>query len=141
MAVAEARALIRALPEASAQRETLGHKRLAERVLDAVKLINESSQSEVTVRHIALFLGLNERSLLRAFDKIIGMGPKRYLLLRQLNNVREMLFDRPAVEQRVTHTMMDCGLEELGRAAGLYKTLFGEIPSVTVKRRRLIVRR
>lgn len=86
------------------------------------------------VSDLASAAEVSERSLLRAFNAMVGMGPVRYLHLRQLNLIRREL--RQGVDRagQVTEAMTGAGVSQLGRAAGEYKALFGELPSETLKK-------
>ena len=73
------------------------------------------------------------RTMLRAFKAIIGMGPVRYLRYRQLNLVRRELRATAHDNSYVTRSMKAVGISEFGRAAGNYRSLFGELPSETLR--------
>lgn len=85
------------------------------------------------VSDLALAAKVSERSLLRAFNAVVGMGPVRYLHLRQLNLIRRELRQGLDRSGKVTEVMTGAGVSQLGRAAGEYKALFGELPSETLK--------
>lgn len=89
------------------------------------------------VEDLADAAGVSTRTVLRAFHKILNMGPKRYLQLRQLNLIRQAL-QVPAKHATVTDIMSIAGVTELGRVAGQYKELFGELPSETMHATRLL---
>lgn len=76
----------------------------------------------------------SERSLLRAFHCIVQMGPKRYLRLRKLNLVRRAFRRYAHRDTSLTQIFGEFGVGELGRFAGEYKTLFGELPSESLNR-------
>jgi AraC family ethanolamine operon transcriptional activator len=81
-------------------------------------------------------IGVTERTLQRAFQKILRMPPLRYLKLRQLNQVYAALCGADARGQLVTDILTKHGVTELGRFAGEYRALFGEQPSQTMRRSR-----
>jgi AraC family ethanolamine operon transcriptional activator len=77
--------------------------------------------------------GVSERTLEYAFREQLDTTPVRFLMLRRLNRVRRDLL---APEQGVTVTqiMLRTGVYDLGRFAGEYRQLFGELPSDTLRR-------
>jgi AraC family ethanolamine operon transcriptional activator len=75
----------------------------------------------------------SERTLLRSFQKIVQMGPKRYLKCRQLNLARDALRQSHSRGRSVTEILSDVGVTEFGRFAGEYRALFGELPSGKLK--------
>ncbi|MFD2181680.1 AraC family transcriptional regulator [Rhodoplanes azumiensis] len=78
--------------------------------------------------------GVCERTLRRAFGAVYGMPPSRYLKVRQLNRVHAALLDPSARGRMVTDVLTSHGVTELGRFAAHYRTLFGELPSHTMRR-------
>ena len=63
------------------------------------------------------------------------MGPKRYLLLRRLNLAQRTLRDAAPDATTVTDIATRYGFWQLGRFAVEYQSLFGELPSATLRRR------
>jgi len=84
---------------------------------------------------LALELGISLRSLTEACSGSIGLPPGRFLKLRRLNRIRRDLIRCRADERTVTSLAVEHGFTELGRFAGDYKRLFGELPSETLARR------
>lgn len=99
----------------------------------ALQTLHDRDRINFRVNDLCDISGLSERTLLRSFHRIIGMGPKHYLLLRQLNLIRRALYEGANDERRVTDVLTDCGISELGRVSGQYKKLFGELPSQTLR--------
>ena len=62
------------------------------------------------------------------------MSPHQYLWLRRMNLVRRALALADAAAKTVTEIANDHGFAELGRFAVTYRKLFGESPSVTLRR-------
>jgi methylphosphotriester-DNA--protein-cysteine methyltransferase len=85
------------------------------------------------VEEMAEAAQVHPRTLLRAFHRIIGMGPIRYLRLRQLNMIRHKLYRATDDRLTVTQIMQAAGASDLGRVSGSYKDLFGELPSETLR--------
>lgn len=85
------------------------------------------------VEEMAEAAHVHPRTLLRAFHRVIGMGPIRYLRLRQLNLIRQKLYSATDDRLTVTQIMQAAGASDLGRVSGSYKELFGELPSETLR--------
>ena len=64
----------------------------------------------------------------------LGMSPKRYLWLRRMNLVRRALRSANAEKTTVTEIASDYGFWELGRFSVAYRSLFGESPSMALRR-------
>jgi transcriptional regulator GlxA family with amidase domain len=64
----------------------------------------------------------------------LGMGPKRYLLLRRMNLLRRVLSESTPRDITVTEIATGLGFWQFGRLAVEYKALFGESPSTTLTR-------
>jgi transcriptional regulator GlxA family with amidase domain len=62
------------------------------------------------------------------------MRPHRYLWLRRMNLVRRARVHAEPTSKTVTEIANDCGFAELGRFAVSHRKLFGESPSVTLRR-------
>jgi len=81
--------------------------------------------SAVGVSHSTLRICCRER---------LGMGPKRYLLLRRMHLAHRALLSAGPEQTTVTDTATNYGFWELGRFAVTYHSLFGESPSATLRR-------
>jgi AraC family ethanolamine operon transcriptional activator len=69
----------------------------------------------------------------RAFSKVHGISPKRFLTHRRLTRLRQLLLTADAAETSITEALLDCGLHHAGRAAAAYRHLFGELPGETLR--------
>lgn len=76
--------------------------------------------------------GVSERTLEYAFRELVGVTPVRYLKLRRLNRVHRALRAPEAATASVTDVALRAGFYDLGRFAGEYRALFGELPSQTL---------
>jgi AraC family ethanolamine operon transcriptional activator len=71
---------------------------------------------------------VSERCLREAFYDTYATSPMRYLRLWQLHQVRRALRSADGRHATVTDIATMYGFYELGRFAGEYKALFGEVP-------------
>jgi AraC-like DNA-binding protein len=85
------------------------------------------------VEDLAAAASVHSRTLLRAFHRVVGMGPVRYLRLRQLNEIRRQLLEAGKQGRTVTQVLQAAGANDMGRIAGAYKALFNESPSETLR--------
>lgn len=86
-----------------------------------------------TIPALCAVAGVSERTLEYAFREQIGTTPVRFLKVRRLNRVRRGLLDA-APGESVTAIALRAGVCDLGRFAGEYRQLFGELPSETLRR-------
>ena len=105
-------------------------------VQKALEFIRAHDGESVYIEHLCQATDMAERSLLRAFHKLFGVGTKQYLKLRRLNRVHYALMSSGCDVATVTGVLAIYGIKECGRFAGAYKRLFGESPSETLKKAR-----
>jgi AraC-like DNA-binding protein len=79
-------------------------------------------------------IGVPERTLRMCSAEILGMSPTRYHLLRRLNGARSELLRADPETTSVTQIAHNHQFHELGRFAVAYRTVFGEMPSFTLRR-------
>jgi len=107
------------------------HASIMRRFSDALAV---ASATPVFLTEICAQIGVSERTLRVCCEKHIGMGPKRFLGLRRLHLARAKLLEGMIGETNVTQVATEFGFWELGRFAGIYQDLFGELPSATLAR-------
>jgi len=101
----------------------------------AVMCIERQAGFRIPINDLARAVGVSRRTLLSMFQEYFGVGPLRYMRLRQLHAIRELLRRRDA--STVTSAATQLGVWELGRLARDYLEVFGEHPSGTLARARL----
>jgi len=87
----------------------------------------------VSVGDLASAAEVSERTLRTAFNEYFGMGPVRYLQLKQLHQVRRVLRAADPEAVTVTNVLLECGEWEFSRFASRYRRQFGELPSKTLR--------
>jgi AraC-like DNA-binding protein len=79
-------------------------------------------------------VGVPERTLRVCCNEFLGMSPTRYLLLRRLNMARSALRRADPATASVAEIARLHQFLEPGRFAVTYRTVFGEMPSSTLRR-------
>jgi AraC-like DNA-binding protein len=97
-------------------------------------LLSGCSERAPSIIDICAALDVPDRTL-RAYCKMhLGMGPHRYLRLRQMQLARRALRDANPGTKRISDIARRYGFDGLGRFAASYCKQFGELPSDTVRR-------
>jgi AraC family ethanolamine operon transcriptional activator len=78
--------------------------------------------------------GVPERTLRTAFEKCYGHSPINYLRIHRLHQARQLLLANCPDQTTVTQIALGLGFWELGRFAGAYRRLFGELPSESLRK-------
>jgi methylphosphotriester-DNA--protein-cysteine methyltransferase len=109
-------------------------QRAASLVRQVDQLVPRSSLARSSVAQLCAMCQVPRRTLNRAFENALGMGPATYLRRIRLNNVRRALLRRPAGSTTVKDVALAFGFWHLGRFAEQYNELFGEMPHETLHR-------
>lgn len=94
----------------------------------------EHPHQPITLDALCRQVHAGRRSLIQGFREHLGMGPMAFLKLRRLHGVRRQLLAADPGEIRIQDLATDWGFFNPGHFARDYRQLFGELPSVTVKR-------
>jgi AraC-like DNA-binding protein len=97
------------------------------------RVVEEKPEQPLYIPEICKAIRVSSRTLRMCCQEHLGMGPKRYLLLRRMHLARRAL--REATPgATVTDVATRFGFWQLGRFAVEYQSLFGESPSATLHR-------
>ena len=99
----------------------------------ATEFLRAHLSEPIRIAQICEAAGVSERSLRTAFHDVWGMSPTRYMRWSRLNDARRALLSAPNLPGTVTSIATEFGFFELGRFATMYKALFGERPSDTLR--------
>lgn len=110
----------------------LRHRRTLAEFDDLLQVIDDDGESQLTIVEVSRTLDVSMRSLYDICHRYLGMGPKRYMRTRRLRLVHQALVNADAATL-VTDVAIRYGFYELGRFAGGYHKVFGELPSVTLR--------
>lgn len=94
--------------------------------------IDTAGTRPVHISEICTELAVSRRSLHRAFDEVLGMGPVTFLRHKRLCDIHSILRESDPTQTTVARVAIEHGFIELGRFAYYYYTLFGEHPSKTL---------
>ncbi len=81
-------------------------------------------------------IGVSERTLRLCCAEFLGVSPSRYLRIRRLKMVRTELRKTDSAMTSVAAVVRRHGFGEPGRFASLYRSVYGETPSATLRLRR-----
>lgn len=98
----------------------------------AVDYIEGSPAPVVQMAELVKTTSLSERSLRAGFQRYLGLSPTRYMQLRLLKVARQRLIASDPGEATVTQVVGELGIWDVGRFAGRYREIFGELPSTTL---------
>jgi AraC family ethanolamine operon transcriptional activator len=93
-----------------------------------------SRRYDVTIAELCGVIGRSRRTLERLFREVMDVSPSQYLMLCRMHEVRRDLMMARFGQARVTDFALRWGFDQLGRFAGTYRQLFGELPSETLRR-------
>jgi AraC-like DNA-binding protein len=96
-------------------------------------LLEVNSEGVLHTLDVCKTIGVSNRSLTTCCNEILGMSPYRFLKLRQIHLARRALRQADPTATTVTMIATEHGFWDLGRFAGAYRKLFGELPSETLR--------
>ena len=108
----------------------LPREQLVTRVME---FLRDNLGEPVTVAELSRMVGVSERTLRAAFHDVLGLSPKQYDITARLRAARAALSQADPETTTVTNIAMTYGFFELGRFAGRYRDVFGEVPSRTLR--------
>jgi AraC-like DNA-binding protein len=126
--------MVRCLAEGSGIEITAGRRRHDAIIARLEDFLAENPDRAIYLTELCAATGVSERTLRSACEDHLGMAPIRYLTLRRMHLVRRALLRADASKTTVTHIVTNYGFWELGRFSVAYRTLFGELPSETLRR-------
>jgi AraC-like DNA-binding protein len=102
----------------------------------AQRFMADNADAPITVSDVAAHLGVSLRSLQAGFRQWRDTTPSAYLRQVRLQLVRDELL-HSSQDGNVTTVAMRHGFAHLGRFSAHYRSVFGEGPSATLRRRRM----
>jgi AraC family ethanolamine operon transcriptional activator len=103
-------------------------------VRDVERYLEAQGDRAVHVSEICEKIKVRRRTLYRAFDEAVGIGPSDFLRAKRLSMVHLRLRQADPDETGVVEIATELGFLELGRFAQQYRARFGEYPRDTLRR-------
>lgn len=125
--------LLRAGQNAAAVIDRSAPKTRDRAIREALDYIAEHRYEVITVKEICSACNVALRTLNRAFKERFGISPNTYLKQQRLSAVRDDLLLGPPGTQ-VSDIANRWGFWHMGQFAGDYRRLFGELPSITLRK-------
>ena len=101
----------------------------------AVKAVAQNQWESLSIPALAEYVKVSERTLYRAFDRWVGIGPYEFFTLSRLHAFRRDLVTGDPHRGKIARAARINGFDELSRLAQNYKRHFGELPSETLAKR------
>ena len=92
-----------------------------------------STRDAITVSDVYKYSSVSWRTLDRAFKERFGVTPKQYIVATRMVGVRRALISAPP-GTKITGIANDWGFWHLGRFSSDYRSMFGELPSQTLRK-------
>lgn len=122
------------LPVTPAPRHHAGHQQILRRALE---LLEVTPDAPLHMSDLCQACSTSERTLRNLFTRYLGMSPHRYLMQHRLHAIRRAIVHAQANET-LTEICARFGVWDFGRFAGLYRLYFGELPSQSLRTRRVL---
>ena len=126
-----ARVLVSAQPQ---RHEKSSLNRSRQWIHKVEELYGQHPNQPLRIGQLCRELGVSERTLRDAFNKLTDTNPLAYLKTQRLNQVYRELCDSDPGEVLIKQCAYANGFYSLGHFCRDYKQLFGESPSETIKR-------
>lgn len=115
----------------SETRQRMRHQTALEVVIACDDYASARRYRAITSIALSRAAGYSERRVRAAFKEMTGVSPMSYMRARALHEVRRELLSGAAGS--VTDTALMWGFTELGRFARMYRDLYEELPSETLR--------
>ena len=106
----------------------------AEIVREAEAFANDSTNDAPAVGDLCQAVGVSRRTLSRAFEQTVGMGPATYLRRMRLGAARSSILQSNGDGKTISEIAINHGFWHFSRFAQQYREMFGESPSETKSR-------
>ena len=128
------RLLLKALCSAKANKQCSRPLKQQLALRKAVDYIKTNTNCPITLNELCQVTQVSARTLQYAFLKHFGLSPKAYLRVQRLNNSHKELFASNPFDERVAEVAYRHGFWHMAQFASDYKRLFGELPSMTLRK-------
>lgn len=98
----------------------------------ALRAIRDMDAKDLCISNLLKYLNVSLRALQLGFDQVLGISPKKYLVIERLNRIRVRLLSKREKET-IASIARAHGVVHLGNFSRSYFELFGEYPSQTFR--------
>jgi methylphosphotriester-DNA--protein-cysteine methyltransferase len=112
-------------------RPNLPRERMIARTL---QFVDARRDQPLLLSELCSELAVSERTLRNVFHEYFGVGPIRFLKLRQLREINAALSQADPARETVTHLAGRFGVWDFSLFSRNYKRLYGESPSATLRK-------
>lgn len=125
--------LIESIPPPDARNLDLRSPRRFDLVRQAEEYMRSQLETPITLMSLCKALHSSERPLNYGFQEVFGVSPMAYLKTLRLQAVRAQLQAADPATTAIADIANRFGFQSLGHFSRDYKTMFGELPSATLK--------
>jgi AraC family ethanolamine operon transcriptional activator len=100
----------------------------------AIGIIRWQATDKLRISDLVPQTGVSRRTLENAFQDGVGVSPAAYLKATRLRALNRHLLQAARDESSVASLCQQHGFSHLGQLASDYRAMFGELPSVTLRR-------
>ena len=109
------------------------YKNLPEYINRALSYIKDNIKSNIEINSLEKVSGVSKQKLSSCFKKHMGLSINSYIRLYRLKCINnDILNSRKNIN--ITYIALKWGVKHLGRFSREYKEVFGESPSITLKK-------
>jgi AraC-like DNA-binding protein len=127
-------ALVNCLRSASLKTNQTTRNRHVAIMMQLEDILRTYSNRKPSVLEVCKVLGISQRGLLEVCKEQVGIGPGRYFRLGKMRRIHRALRGGRPGALGVAEVAKHYGINDPGRFAGVYRELFGELPSTTLRR-------
>ena len=114
--------------------EPIKHKNADLILVERAEMLMENEcETLIRVKDIANKLYTTTRTLQKAFKRYRSYSPIQFLKIRKLHRARKLLMVQGPGNFTIKQAALKSGISDINRFSKDYSTLFGELPSITVK--------
>jgi len=130
-----AQSFVDTLVEGGAETQLTGRPKTSRKeiISRAIETLHSPSYFKYSIKEMARCTGVTERTFRTVCHERLGISPKRYIMLRQMHDIRQAL-EQASRNDRVSRISSKFGVWDWGRFSLRYRELYGEKPSQTLSR-------